>query len=201
MILFYSNYCPHCRMLLETIKIHDKKGLIKLASIDVLKSQGKILPQIHSVPALIINETSENKAIFYGKEVFDYLLLPKQGILLQQDTLANSSSIQQNAVSDISTSGTSGTSASLHEIEPSAFTISSSYSDSFSEVEDSQQLTTGYKDKAYSWTTIEDMDLSSSTLINNESYNEDTRTKRQLPDVSELRAQRDMELKQVPQTR
>ena len=60
MILFYSDYCEHCSILLDTIKRHDKDKRIKLLSIDYLRSINKnIDPRIHSVPALMFIKTKE----------------------------------------------------------------------------------------------------------------------------------------------
>ena len=39
MILFYSIFCNHCKMLLEHIKRYDKEKTIKLVSIDDLRNK------------------------------------------------------------------------------------------------------------------------------------------------------------------
>ena len=80
MFLFYSDSCSHCTMLLETLKTLDKQHSIKLISIDYLKSNNITFDnRITHVPAMLLQEY--NKIIF-GKEVFDYLLLPGKGVLL-----------------------------------------------------------------------------------------------------------------------
>ena len=38
MLLFYSNQCSHCTMLIETLKTLDKQKHVKLISVDYLKS-------------------------------------------------------------------------------------------------------------------------------------------------------------------
>jgi hypothetical protein len=70
-------------MLKETISTYDSNNeLIKLVCIDVLRKKGQNIPsQIKSVPALF---KIPNKEIIFGKDVFDYLLLPGSGILLKQ---------------------------------------------------------------------------------------------------------------------
>ena len=78
--LFYSDFCDHCKILLETIKKHDKVDTLKLVSVDNLRSRGvKLNDNIKHVPAILFKNTEK---FIYGKEVFDYLLLPGHGILL-----------------------------------------------------------------------------------------------------------------------
>ena len=81
MFLFYSDHCKHCIMLLETLKTLDKNKQIKLISVDYLKSNNICIDhRITHIPAMLLKDA--NKVIF-GKEVFDYLLLPGKGILLK----------------------------------------------------------------------------------------------------------------------
>jgi len=68
-------------MLIETLKTLDKQKLVKLISVDYLKSNQIIFDvRITHVPAMLLPEF--NKIIF-GKEVFDHLLLPGKGVLLK----------------------------------------------------------------------------------------------------------------------
>ena len=84
MLLFYSDQCSHCTMLIETLKTLDKQKLVKLISVDYLKSNQIIFDvRITHVPAMLLPEF--NKIIF-GKEVFDHLLLPGKGVLLKPTT-------------------------------------------------------------------------------------------------------------------
>jgi len=76
MILFYSETCQHCSVLLDTIKRHDSKKTIKLVCIDTRINILKDI--IKNVPALMFLPTKE---VIYGKAVFDYLLLPNRGYL------------------------------------------------------------------------------------------------------------------------
>lgn len=90
MLLFYSDQCSHCTMLIETLKTLDKQKLVKLISIDYLKSNQIIFDvRITHVPAMLLPDF--NKIIF-GKEVFDHLLLPGKGVLLKPTT-TNSQSV------------------------------------------------------------------------------------------------------------
>jgi hypothetical protein len=77
-------------MLIETLKTLDKQKLVKLISIDYLKSNQIIFDvRITHVPAMLLPDF--NKIIF-GKEVFDHLLLPGKGVLLKPTT-TNSQSV------------------------------------------------------------------------------------------------------------
>lgn len=176
MILFYSDFCNHCRMLLDTIKRHDTKSLIKLASIEGITNTGrKVPPQIHSVPALIL----ENKSIMFGKQVFDYLLLPGRGVLLTQPATSAAASHTQSD-------------ASGHPDEPLAYVLGSSHSDQFSMIEGEDH--SGLLDRSYTWTSIHDD--SSITTGREMALQEETRSKKELPDINTIREQRQLELQQ-----
>lgn len=91
MLLFYSDHCNHCCMLKETLKTHDPDKRVKMVSVDYIRQQNMVLDnRINQVPAMFFKDT--NKIIF-GKEVFDYLLLPGHGVLLtsKQDPTKQSS--------------------------------------------------------------------------------------------------------------
>lgn len=75
MILFFSEHCPHCRMLLESVKRYDGKGLVRLYNLDVHPRPA----QITSVPSMLL---MPSKQLLLGKAVFDYLLLPSRGVLV-----------------------------------------------------------------------------------------------------------------------
>ena len=169
MILFYSVFCNHCKMLLEHIKRYDKEKVIKLVSIDDLRSRNiNIESKIHSVPAFMILPSKE---LLFGKSVFDYLLLPGRGILCSTQStrldkvvsgendmipLANtgngtlgSGSIGTGGSGTVGTNGGSGGSS---DNEPMAFTLNTaSFSDNFSIIEDE---TKELNDKNYNWDFI-----------------------------------------------
>ena len=91
MLLFYSNQCSHCTMLIETLKTLDKQKQVKLISVDYLKSNQIIFDaRITHVPAMLLPDF--NKIIF-GKEVFDHLLLPGKGVLLKPTTTNTQSAV------------------------------------------------------------------------------------------------------------
>ena len=91
MLLFYSNQCSHCTMLIETLKTLDKQKLVKLISVDYLKSNQIIFDaRITHVPAMLLPDF--NKIIF-GKEVFDHLLLPGKGVLLKPSNTNTQSTV------------------------------------------------------------------------------------------------------------
>lgn len=175
MILFYSIHCLHCRMLLETIARHDTKKIIKLACIEHIKAaRNKLPPQITHVPALMI---LPEKKILFGKQVFDYLLLPNQGILMVSQKPAEE---PQNL--------------SNNSYEPEAFSIlnNSGLSDSFSMIDNEDRLS----DRSYNWTMINEDIPPLKPLSNDTTMNEDTRTKKTI-DLDAYKIQRDLELKQV----
>jgi hypothetical protein len=168
MILFYSVFCNHSKMLLEHIKRYDKEKVIKLVSIDDLRNRNiNIESKIHSVPAFMILPSKE---LLYGKSVFDYLLLPGRGILCSTQStrldkvvsgendmipLANTGNGTLGSGSTGTGGGTSGTSSASgvsSDSEPMAFTLNTaSFSDNFSIIEDE---TKELNDKNYNWDFI-----------------------------------------------
>ena len=191
MILFYSDNCPHCKMLIETIKRYNAKNMIKCVSIDVLRANGKILPQIHSVPALL---TLPEKELIFGKTVFDYLLLPKTGKLMQQSN-SNNNNYQDNQ----NTSSQNSLKSSQNDSdEPLSFSMNSnSFSDSFAMIEDDNDISqNGLNDRSYSWSSLNPNDMDSlRPEINDISV--ETRTKKEPLDLNDLYARRALELEQT----
>jgi len=186
MILFYSVYCNHCKMLLEHIKRYDKEKIIKLVSVDDLRSKNiKIETKIHSVPAFMILPSKE---LLFGKAVFDHLLLPGRGILTTTQntrmdktgiagaTGVNSSDTAENNIIPL-------TNTSENDDGPLAFTLNAtSFSDNFSIIEDE---TKELNDKNYKWDfitndnnisdgvkNINSDDISTSTNIKDEKKNQ-----------------------------
>ncbi len=165
MILFYSVFCNHCKMLLEHIKRYDKEKVIKLVSIDDLRNRNiNIESKIHSVPAFMILPSKE---LLFGKSVFDYLLLPGRGILCSTQStrldkvvsgendmipLANTGNGTLGSGSTGTGGGTSSASGASSDSEPMAFTLNTaSFSDNFSIIEDE---TKELNDKNYNWDFI-----------------------------------------------
>lgn len=169
MILFYTNQCKHCNILLDAISKHDKNNIIKTISVETMVNNGyDIDKMIHSVPALAIPKENKinNDEILYGKQVFDYLLLPNRGALFNQDN-----NTRLNKESKDSQENIVFTETVENQNEPSAFTLGSSMSDKFSSLdENSDNL---LKDKNYSWDLLtnddnnienNDFDIASSAL-------------------------------------
>lgn len=143
MILFYSEFCKHCKVLLETIERHDKNKMIKLVSIDLLRTLKKpIDPKIHSVPALLILNSKE---YLFGKAVFDHLLLPNRGVLFSgqitrdNKTLGSGEKTLESLKTDKEPS------------EPTAFTLGAISAEQFSSIDDENCI---ISDKNYSWDVI-----------------------------------------------
>lgn len=195
MILFYSVFCNHCKMLLEHIKRYDKEKVIKLVSIDDLRSKNiNIETKIHSVPAFMILPSKE---LIFGKAVFDHLLLPGRGILCGS----------QNTRMDKPTGGASSASGSSGgagendviplaktsegENEPLAFTLNSaSFSDNFSIIEDE---TKELNDKNYKWDFItNDNNLSDGIQnINSDDTTSTSKNDKTMQSMEELKKFRD----------
>lgn len=186
MILFYSEFCQHCNVLLETIKRHDKNGMIKLVSIDMLRSLNKpIDKKIHSVPALLILNTKE---YLFGKQVFDYLLLPNRGVLFSSQ--ASSKGNKDETFKPIGENPSKGDSD-----EPIAFSLGSISSEPFSSLDDNMDNI--INDKNYNFEFITDNNQSGTTY-NQPPQNDNTanvpddgsRKKKNLPSLEEIMSQR-----------
>jgi len=129
MFLFYSDSCSHCTMLIETLKTLDKQKIIKLISIDYLKSNQIIFDhRITHVPAILLPDVNK---ILLGKDVFDHLLLPGKGVLLNPNITSNTSNTSNTSeITDLSESS-----------EPSG--IDSFISQSYENIDDTDNYLTG----------------------------------------------------------
>lgn len=160
-------------MLLDTIKRHDQNQMIKLVCIEALRSNGKPVPQqIHTVPALMLLPSKE---VMYGKKAFDYLLLPGSGKLLTAKP-----AVVKSVTPGDATPG-----------EPLAFALGMETSSTFSLVDGGDP--TG-SDRNYVWTHIGDMQEQPSAMVQNVAMLEETRGKKELPDLDMLRQQRELDL-------
>jgi hypothetical protein len=183
MFLFYSQHCPHSRMLLETIKRYDGNGLVKLICIESLQAAGRVLPpQVHSVPALMIPATKE---FLFGKQVFDYLLLPGRGKLFVSAPAAQ-------AVG----------SAPSQDAGPTAFSFAGTVSDSFTNISDPSTGVLegsghGYEDRTYAWSTIQDTAVETNPVEGAMPFQEETRARKESVDLDSIRMQRDMDVSSV----
>lgn len=185
MILFYSDYCKHCRMLLDTIQRLQVKS-IQVVSIDSLRATKKTIPpQIHSVPALMI---LPSKQLLFGKQVFDYLLLPGKGVLttgMVRPSEQKSSQAQQQPA------------------DPQAFSliISNTSGDNFAFIEEEHID----HNRSYVWTSIdaEDTTPTQPQLANEEvtaTMQTSTRVKKETLDLEEFKAKRAEDLNVIVNT-
>ena len=174
MILFYSTLCTSSKLLVDNIKRYNAEKYFKL--VDVSHYIKMIPPQIHSVPALMFKET---RKLLFGKEVFDYLLLPSKGFLL---TLKKEDPI------------TSSLETSEH---PSSFSLfnngSSIYGDNFAFIDEAP---TDGTEKSYTWCSItENIKIETPEDPNVEKGT----SKVDIPDIATLRSQRESEIqKYIP---
>jgi hypothetical protein len=155
-------------MLLETLKSLDKNKQIKLVSMDYIKNNNLRFDQrITHVPALLIKETDR---IIFGKELFDYLLLPGKGVLL----IAKPTTTNKNENSD----------------EPSG--LDSYISQSYENIDEKDNYLTG---PVTVWENLENENKKE--IINNEKpigNNDTEKTHKELPSLSEIQKMRELDL-------
>jgi len=152
MILFFSDFCNHCSMLLEHIKRYDKEKMIKLVSVDSLRTRNiQLDKKIHSVPALMLIPSKE---VLFGKAVFDHLLLPPRGLLCSGQSTRNDKNTKKENVLEAPDGAINKPTLEVgKDDEPSAFSLNSGsiLSDNFSNIDDSVDTIV---DKNYKWDTI-----------------------------------------------
>lgn len=173
MLLFYSNHCASSKMLVDSVKRYNGTDYLKLVNIDTYLAKGIAIPaKIHSVPAIIL----PNKTILFGKQVFDYLLLPGKGFLFNLPNKEKKQTILEAS-----------------PLEPLSFNFSkNSSSDMFSFIDETNE---DVKDphKAYNWCNITE-NITIPTVNNEETVNMETRSKKNLPDVTAIKSERDLDL-------
>lgn len=181
MLLFYSEHCNHCKMLLDTIQ-RMQANSIQTVSIDALRAHRKTVPpQIHSVPALMLLPT---KQLLFGKQVFDYLLLPGKGVLT-------------NGMGRTS-SGPGGPAAPAAPTEPQAFAMSLSnpLGDNFAFIEEEGNN----QHRNYTWSSIEDHSPAAAVDPNANTLQSNTRVKKEMLDIDEFKARRAEDLQVIVNT-
>ena len=209
MILFFSEHCPHCRMLLESVKRYDSKGMVRLYNLDVHPRPA----QITSVPSMLL---MPSKQLLLGKAVFDYLLLPSRGVLVSGTAGAQAPSQAQVA--------------SQQPIEPIGFQLDAAMTTqafSFVPTREQPHEDAVVNDRALGWGAFDGgaFDGSSSgggggggsggfeqysnTPVRNEatrpagatplpfSVNADTREQKSLPDMDSIRMAREKDLRDM----
>lgn len=189
LLLFYSINCGHCRMLLESIKRHDTQKIIKSVCIETLLNENKLPDQVHSVPAMLI--VSENKFL-YGKQVFDHLLLPGSGTLVQSEQKQNGINLKNNDTSSTPNSiAPNNLNNTFDPDEPLGFAISlNGMSDGFALIETNDN-DFGNSDRMYNWTPIDDGPAKEIVSLD---VNQEVRSKKELPSLSDLQEKRSLDL-------
>jgi len=187
LLLFYSINCGHCRMLLDSIKRHDTQKIIKSVCIETLLHENKLPDQVHSVPAMLL--VSENKFL-YGKQVFDHLLLPGSGTLVQSEQKQNMHNANNNS-STPNSIAPNNLNNSFDPDEPLGFAISiNGMSDGFSLIETNDD-DFGNSDRMYNWTPIDDGPAKEIVSLD---VNQEVRSKKELPSLSDLQEKRSLDL-------
>jgi len=184
MILFYSDYCPHCRTILEEMKRRNAENRVKMASIDKMKAMRyPIPPMITSVPALYLPDT---KQVLFGKNVFDHFFLPGRGILLKGGGGPAVTGGGKNIPSVVSDA--------LQNGEPTPFTLGGGLSEGFGLIESESVDPNPFSD--YGWGVIQE---ESAQEIKPElkMASEETRTKKEGLDLDSFKANRDAELSKL----
>jgi hypothetical protein len=197
MILFYSNSCQHCSVLIDTIKKHDTKKTIKLVCIDTIVNT--IKHKITNVPALMFMPSKE---LIYGKAVFDYLLLPNRGYLFTSNsTREKTQTNNTNSQSPLNNNTDSN--------EPMAFSLGSVLTDNFSNIDDDNINSTNINnDRIYNWDFIDNTNTTSTSnsttmpppinTIENEYKAQSTKTEnKKLPSLEELTQEREKLFKDI----
>jgi hypothetical protein len=168
-------------MLVDNIKRYNATDFFKLINVENYLANGHNIPsQIHSVPALMFRET---KKLIFGKQVFDYLLLPSKGFLLN---LPKSGSAPKDATA-------LDNNAPTDEPNPFALCAGIGSGDNFSFIDENVQDT----QKGYNW-----CDLNSKITIDTpqdatNNLEKDEKSKKKMPDIATLRSQRDLDIQQT----
>ena len=173
MLLFYSNHCVSSKLLIDNIKRYNATEFFKMVNVEQYLASGKKLPpQIHSVPAIMFRE---NKTLLFGKQVFDYLLLPGKGFLLN---LPNKNK-KDTSVENIPT-------------EPVSFSLHAGIGsgDAYSFIEEQNNDT----QKGYVWSMIDEHHKIPTPAEEEMGMMEETRSKKGLPDISSVRSNRELDL-------
>jgi len=182
MILFYSETCQHCSVLLDTIKRHDSKKTIKLVCIDTRINILKDI--IKNVPALMFLPTKE---VIYGKAVFDYLLLPNRGYLF------TSKSGRNNKDEPSSLSSPVPINEKNLDDEPEAFSLGTIYADNFSSIDDNNIN----NNKVYNWDYIDNDNRNINIEREFKEKSNENNSGKKLPSIEELTKEREKLFKDI----
>lgn len=159
-------------MLVDSIKRYNGLDHMKLVNVENYKAKGVSIPaQIHSVPALLF---PESKKVIFGKQVFDFLLLPSKGFLFN---------LPKKNGGESSGGGMEGGGNG----EPLSFSLTNSSSDAYSFIEADKPD----PHKMYGWSDINENIIIPTTM---EDAKESKRGGSSIPDLGLLKSQRDMQL-------
>ena len=91
-LLFYSNFCQHCKQIVKEIKRSPVSNEIRYVCIDSSQVREKLPNYINSVPSLVVGETNQ---IFVGNQITGWLKM--QPIISNNSHESNNEeSIHQN---------------------------------------------------------------------------------------------------------
>jgi len=199
MILIYSDQCKHCNILLETINKHDKNNIVRKISVDYFRNNNYNIDNIiHSVPALIPilhdnGKKIKTDEILYGKQVFDYLLIPNRGALFSQ----NNNTRLNKDIKDSKQNDTFTNNNENNIDEPFAFSLGSTMSENFASIDDNDSKL--LNDKSYKWDLLNNIDNTNNinnTNIDNTSITpiSSSNEGNKLPSIEELLNKRNQEI-------
>jgi|APGre2960657373_1045057.scaffolds.fasta_scaffold00081_33 hypothetical protein len=165
-------------MLLDSVKRYDTNGAVKLCCVEqIRKSNPKVLQRISMVPALILSPTGGSKEILFGKDVFDFLLLPNRGRLMQPSLSKKEESPQSIT-----------TSAPINVVQdgPDGFELTAS-AGNFTFIENEAEIPNAL---GHLWSSVNE-DKPIGELAPTQAINSDQRSKKDLPTMESIMAQRD----------
>lgn len=157
-------------MLVDSIKRYNGLDYLKLVNVENYKAKGVSIPaQIHSVPALLFPET---KKVIFGKQVFDFLLLPNKGYLFnlpKKDSgpVAGDGALQNGG-------------------DPLSFSLTNGLSDAYSFIDADNPD----PHKSYVWSGVDENIVIPTTM----ETEKESKRGQSIPDLGSLKSQRDMQL-------
>ena len=197
LILFYSDHCQYCGMLISNVKrVDPDQTKVRLVCIDHIR----VSPRIHTVPALMLLPSKE---LLFGRAAMDYLLLPSRGALVGGTGASGSDGpVDPPRPSPIQAGAGAGPSAAG---DPMAFAFALDATSMYESLEASQPPSA----HGPAWETVGDMgslppshpqaahaphaSSGNPRLPPSMGVGEETRSAKALPDIDALRAQRDLD--------
>lgn len=169
-------------MLVDNINRYNATEFFKLINVENYIANGHKIPsQIHSVPALMFRET---KKLLFGKQVFDYLLLPSKGFLLN---------LPKSGSGSVSKDTTHDNQAPTNEPNPFALCAGIGSGDNFSFIDENVHDT----QKGYNWCDLNSKITIETPQDTTHNLEKDEKNKKKMPDIATLRSQRDLDIQQT----